>query len=327
MRKHHRPPGEDTNSLGLTRRSTFKIAPLLAWTFATRGKAQLCEGQDIKNNQLPVLLSDEDLDYFISGPIEHGRGRLSVLLKIKQQPDRFVSRVVLTDELRRTVGVRYFGPTDRTSEEYPPYISFGPIDGRFGKKYELSIQVSEGAATRTQRYVFDRSRLTRSTLAAQYLPPAINTALESSHGKVITSSSFFSLPFYLQVDCPTGEFHQCLTQHYPDVQVERLNSPGTADGAFAFYLTSRHPDFSVSHYWRFSLITDPVGRVMAIGHRTFAGTTAPVQQKLSRLSPSERIQKWAISAPDEPNINDCPYVMVFLDDAKEALSMTTFGLE
>ena len=80
-----------------------------------------------------------------------------------------------------------------------------------------------------------------------------------------------------------------------------------------------HKDVSPDHFMRYFLVTDPVGRILAIKKRTFQDGLEE-SCTLSSLTEEER-NFWGVTQDYIPKINDCPFVLIFMEDVQEVLTM------
>ena len=68
-------------------------------------------------------------------------------------------------------------------------------------------------------------------------------------------------------------------------------------------------------------MTDPVGRLLGLSYRKF-GDPQGSYLLLSALTELQ-VQQWGITSDNVAKIKECPYILIFADDVKNSLSMTT----
>lgn len=313
--------------MSITRREWLKLTgACLTLTRPLLALSQSCPTENIKDNEEAILLSDEQIIYWLDGPLHLGMGRMAILLRIKQSAQSYISRVTLTTDLKETIAVRYFNKPTMTTENYLPYLIFNRIDARFGKKYLLTVLLKDNSNEKIFRYVFDDKKLHRSKLSSFFLPPSMQIDLKNSHDNNVTSIFDMPLPYFNQANCPSNtEPRTCLAEHFPNIKLLNLNTNGQ-DGLFQINVSFHHPDRSPTHFIRYIVLTDPVGRIMSLYKRSYQDPKVSNNITLKALTPSERSFTYKIGPLDDPNINDCPYVMIFMDDTLEALTQTVLNL-
>ena len=87
-----------------------------------------------------------------------------------------------------------------------------------------------------------------------------------------------------------------------------------------------HDDIDDSHYSRYFFVTDPVGRLLGVSKRDLDVSHSSASKVVTVTSLTKKQQdSLGVNPKNIANINDCPYVMVFVDDVI-ALAMTTIWL-
>lgn len=312
----------------IPRRDWLKLFGLLGLSSPLLlAQSSLCPSSNIKDFDEPVLLDENNFAYWIDGPAYLGSGRLAILLRIKQSTEKnqtlVITRISLTTESNEVVEVRYFSTPQITREGYLPYLIFDRIDTQLGRKYIFTVQVKLEKEEKIYRYVFDEKKLKRSFLSPIFTPPQLFAEWDKLFASQITT--VFSLPpsFLVQTPCmespsPKMTLEGCYGEHFPQIRLVQQNLVGQ-DGKFILELSNLHPYRGKSHGFASALVTDPVGRVMGVYQRK---TLGPSTVQITSLTSAQRVQDWKIGPSDAPNINDCPYVLIFASDGLEALTQT-----
>lgn len=267
--------------------------------------------EELRVFEKAIAWPDEKLHYWIDGfrydRTEYdNRAYLAVLLKHQQLKESYIDKIVLTTDDKTIVSAGYFTADDKISSSYLPYLTFYNLN-LTSSRYFLYIQVRESTAVKRYRYTFSFSKLNRTTLNGPQLPPQLRVDLENSFGGNV------STPYYYKRGL-------VLARHNVRPQLLQLE----ANNFFVLKIPFMHEDEGASHYMRYFIVTDPVGRIIALKKRIY-GDGLSQFVLLSSLTEEDR-NRWGLTRERVAKINDCPYVMVFCDDVSEALMRGTIWL-
>lgn len=265
---------------------------------------------DLKDYKNAISWSEDKISFWVGGfsystPGINTRASLAILLKEPQTNTSYIDKVVLTTSDSIIIAASYFSATDKISTGYLPYLIYNNLSFS-GSKYFLYIQQQANGKVQRYRYTFTQNSLAHSTLNGLQLPAKVRGELNADplSGNV---SSLYSYPE--KVD---------MSKHIVQAQFVFLSK----NNAFSIKIRSMHKDVSVSHYMRYFIVTDPVGRILGL-HRRNPGELDDCI--VSNLTEAER-STWGLTQDKVAKINDCPYVMIFCDDVQEAIAMTTLWL-
>ncbi|MCB9229586.1 MAG: hypothetical protein H6618_08240 [Deltaproteobacteria bacterium] len=238
------------------------------------------------------------------------RANLSFLLKFPQSSEHYIDKVVLADGDKNTLGVRYFEDQDKISSGYPPYLIFNNIDLSSSRRFFLVFRVIEGSEIVIYRKTLSESSLRKSRLDHGELPARLRLDLDRSHSGIISSPIQFR----------TALGPASVRKHAVRARLMQLSS----ENQFSIQISFLHDDENASHFSRYFIVTDPVGRILGLLKRDF-GDNRRDYVTVSALTESER-NHWGLTMDKVAKINDCPYVMIFVDDVAESLSKTVIWL-
>lgn len=281
-----------------------------------------CISQDIKTFDAPILWPEDQIAFYAYNRSPSSGSVLAILLKIKQTKERYLARAVLTNRQQEVIEVFYFDETNQSKEGFPPYLIVQglPPDGT----YDLIMQVIEKDQPVIFRFVFDPLKLKHNPLFYNdLLPEKVREDLKASHKSGITTAYELAPDYYKQAFCRDDLYAACLLDHFPKISLSF--SKETVDD-FAFHIDYNHQDISQKHYARYFIVTDPVGRVLALKKRSFTDQETYKTLTLHPMTLKERKDQWGFISLEEPSLSDCPYVMIFMDDVLEAFTQTNFSL-
>jgi hypothetical protein len=297
---------------------------------AAQDKCELLGPEQISDNY-PAKEST-DLNCYIDGlhfndnlsNIE-SRANLAFFMNVQQSPDKFVERVVLTDENNQALGSRFFDASDRLSTGQPPYVIFNNIRMVNENKYYVYYQVREGSTVTLFRFVLQNAR--RSQLNFKYLPNTMVTAFEPYQG---ANPGFLTSPFQFytlnRTDVHTAKGH-----------IKEIES----DNSFKISIEGMHSDLNSGHYMRYFIVTDPVGRLLGYKERTYEEDSLGKPKNIYEDSPKVAGSPGVMTVEAMPDaqrvkdnlypyqiakINDCPYVQIFTEDVYDALARSVIYL-
>ena len=276
-----------------------------------------CEAanQDIVGSETAITCPPEKCVFWINGLFFTGanlsvRANLAFLLKFPQLPESYIDKVVFADGDKKTLAVRYFDPSDKISSGYPPYIIINNINLESHRRFFLVFQLRQGNKTLIYRKTLSGFELKRSRLTGTQLPANLRYEVEQAHNGFITT------PFKFK----TNLHRSLVVQHTVRAQILELSK----DHRFKIQISFLHDDVDDSHYMRYFIVTDPVGRILGLYKRRFNdGKKKSIV--VGSLTEAER-NNWNLVKDNVAKINDCPYIMIFVEDVKEAIAQTIIWL-
>lgn len=269
------------------------------------------ENDDILNSETAIASPEGKALVWING-FYLGKGNMgsratiAVLLKFPQGEEQYIDKVVLGDEDKNALGVRYFTKENKNSSGFPPYMIFHNIDLSFTKRLFLVYQVKKDGERTIYRKTLSDRELNRSKLDGLNLPAKIAYALDNDHNGIISN------PMMYKTDISA--------YNVADHMVRAYISDLRPDGYFKIRVSFFHEDIDEDHYMRYFIVTDPVGRILGITQRQYNDGNKK-EVIVSSLTESER-QDWGLTKDQVAKITDCPYVMVFAEDVKEVISQS-----
>ncbi|MBI2603037.1 MAG: hypothetical protein HYW48_08270 [Deltaproteobacteria bacterium] len=295
----------------MDRREFGKLLGLVTVGASLPSLAQEERCEELRVFEKAIAWPDEKIHYWVDGfrydRSEYStRAYLAVLIKHQQTKESYVDKIVLTTDDKTIVNASYFTEDDKISSSFLPYLTFYNLN-LTADRYFLYIQVRESSSVKRFRYTFSLSKLNRSPLSSSYLPPQLRADLEKSFEGVV------STPYYYRRGMD-------LARHNIQAQLMQLE----ANNFFVLKVYFMHEDESPDHFMRYFIVTDPVGRIIALKKRIY-GDGLSHFVLLSSLTEEER-NRWGLTRERVAKINDCPYVMVFCDDVSEALMRGTIWL-
>ena len=245
------------------------------------------------------------------------RANLSLFMNIQQKPDNYVERVVLTDENYVTMGSRFFDASDKLSTGHVPYVMFSNLELKYDKIYYIFYQVRKGSDVKIYKFTLTNAR--RSVLSADFLPQIMKDDFSlymGSNPGLLTSP----LQFYTR---------NTIQLHSARSKIINIGS----DNSFEIQVELMHGDATPTHYMRYFIVTDPVGRLLGVVKKNYqqtpdvaAGSTTAGSMIVRAMSDADRQNVWQITANDVAKINDCPYIQIFTEDVYDALARSTVHL-
>ncbi|NRA43928.1 MAG: hypothetical protein HRU09_03115 [Oligoflexales bacterium] len=280
------------------------------------GSTDACDtaNQKIVDSETALTCPPEKCFLWINGLFYSGtnlsRANLAFLLKFPQLPESYIDKVVFADGDKKTLAVRYFDSSDKISSGYPPYIIINNINLDSHRRFFLVFQLRQGNKTLVYRKTLTGYELKRSRLAGPQLPANLRYEVDKDH------DSFITTPFKFK----TNLHRSLVAQHSVKAQILEL----TKDNRFKIQVSFLHDDVDEGHFMRYFIVTDPVGRILGLYKRRFNdGKSKSVV--VGSLTENER-NSWNLVKDHVAKINDCPYIMVFVEDVKEAIAQTVIWL-
>lgn len=292
----------------------FFIFYFFLWTSSKSSAEEENKCDDLKSFESAIVWPEDKISYWVDGfrfedGIDH-RASLAILIKHQQSKTSYIDKIVFTDSEKNTVSARYFSADDKIASDYLPYLIFSKLSLR-SDRFHLYLQIREDGFAKKYRYTFSQSTLKKSKLSNMDLPADVRFDLQKSHTGIVSNSYFFRSSLLPD---------KGLEKHRVDISLLELSS----DNQFKIKINFTHADVSPTHFMRYFLVTDPVGRILGLYKRPF-GEGPGKSVLVSALTEKER-ESWGLTKNKIAKINDCPYVLIFTDDAQEALMKSTLWL-
>jgi hypothetical protein len=238
--------------------------------------------------------------------------------------DSYVESVTLIDSTTTSaLGVRYFRPTDKTSTGKAPFVIFENLTLRYGSQYLVIYTVRN--KDKVILHTYDMSKATRTSISSPHVraPLDMKNKIEATGG---LSSLKATVPDYLGLITSPYVYYTSngLTAHSARSLIQNIG----ANGTFSVRIEPMHGDVNVGHFMRYFIVADPVGRILGVKERTFGDGQSGQPQIVTQLrTNNDQINslKAAVAgdtwgAADVGNINDCPYIQIFTEDAYDAIA-------
>lgn len=274
-------------------------------------------------------VSDDRLHYWIDGLHFNelsdmpSRANLALFMNVLQSDAAFVEKVILTDANLMTMGVRHFDRSDQMesgknpsnpNSGHIPYVMFHNIALDYDKKYYIFYQLKVGTNIILKKYVLTDAK--RSVLNANFIPTSMRDDFAVFMG---VNTGLITSPF----------------QFYTQNGINLHSARGTivdinTDNSFRIDVQLMHGDSSLSHYMRYFIAADPVGRILGFVKKTFGQQPDTTQGSAGAMIVTELTEAqrslWGIHPDYVAKINDCPYIQIFTEDVFDALAKNTIHL-
>ncbi len=238
--------------------------------------------------------------------------------------DNYVESVTLIDPKTSSVlGQRYFRPTDKTSTGKAPFVIFENLTLKYGAQYLVIYTVRN--KEKVILHTYEMSKATRTSISSPHVraPKDMKNKIEATGGLIGLKTT---APDYLGMITSPYAYYTAngLNAHSARSLIQNIG----ADGVFSIKIESMHGDLDVGHFMRYFIIADPVGRILGVKERTYGDGMSGQSQIVTQLrSNTEQIDKLKAAAADDTwsatdvgNINDCPYIQIFTEDAYDAIA-------
>lgn len=243
------------------------------------------------------------------------RANIALFMNLKQTPQGYVESVAIIDDQQKVLGARYFDATTQMSTGHVPYSIFENVALDPVKKYTAIYRYVKGTQITLYSAEIDRPEISR--LNSVFLPNAIKQDFSSfllgnganpTPGLVTTQFQFYTL--------------NGLSAHTARGRMLSLGQ----DGSFTLNIDFMHDDFDVTHFMRYFMVLDPVGRILGVQKRNFGDAKSNGGKNLSwnvtQLT-NGQISTYGLPPEQVPNILDCPYVQIYTEDSFDAMAKTT----
>lgn len=248
----------------------------------------------------------KELLYWIDGPMNSGlpdystaeglltRARLSLTMVTRHnETDGWVESVSLTDDQNKIIAQNFYGSSVGTVTGNAPYTVFENLDLDTTKQYNVIYVKSDKLGNRTafvhtiknpeaSRFDYNHfSYMTKKEREEHYLPD-LAEELEGTNqyyfGNDATKSGYITTPYG-----QTQGGHHCVAHVVKIEGIDAKNSEGdNIQGDFKIKVKFMHRDLRETHYMRYFLVLDPVGRILGGVRRlhgdNFIGDEVEVQR-------------------------------------------------
>ena len=288
--------------------------------------ADLCNKISSGNGSIVAEQSGRRLQYWIDGlhlssseTTISSRANLALFMNLKQTPFSYVESVLLMDAEKRTLGARYFDASNQMQGGYVPYVLFDNIALDSKKTYSIFYSLREGSKTLLYTASIVNPELSR--LNSEFLPASFqsdfnsftNIGVNPTPGLITTAFQYYT---------KSG-----LALHTARGRVMDLS----ANGEFKIDIEFMHGDSGPTHYMRYFVVMDPVGRLLGYCKRSAPGTPASGTylgapfMTINRLTAAQ-ITELGLEPHQIADIRDCPYVQIYTEDAFDALARSSLRL-
>lgn len=298
----------DANYLSRREFAGGLLAALMVGPQILSAAEQTCTVIDIKSYQQAVRLDAAQVAIWVTIDAFSKRARLVFSFARPQNPDRYITKAVLVTESFDTIAIRYY---QQTSGLLPLFvISNFPL---VFPRYYMLVLVRENGVDSVYRYPLTADELAPGTIGAN-LPPDVATAIKSApHKGVISSYFYLKNRLVYPAACTKDKASHCAVDHFFQAQIMTIKG-----SIFTIQIDFTHPDLRPDHYPRYFIVTDPVGRLLAYKHRIFKDK-ANGRIVLTSISPAAA-GAFHLKPTQIGDIRNIPYIMVFMDDGRDALT-------
>jgi hypothetical protein len=299
------------------------------------------------------------------------RANISVFITLKQKDSAFVESVVLIDETGKVLGARYLDASMKMVRGgFPPYVRFENIEINPKKVYKVIYAVKDGF--QTSLYVTSLSPKELPTGRTASENSALNESINWLPNKMRTDFSYFLVEGPNTPSKTPGLFTTPF-QFYTDAGLDNHCSRAVikeigSDGNFKINVEFMHDDSRLpngtydpnsTHFMRYFVIMDPVGRLLGFHKRDASdingkssATNLVVQGSHVEIMPLEKdtrtcwdpvakvqtnktkVDFYNIKDPNRPaedniqiaDIRDCPYIQIYTEDSYDAMARSIIRL-
>jgi hypothetical protein len=240
------------------------------------------------------------------------RANITLFMAIPQTPISYVESVVLMDDQNQTLGARYFDASMKTRDGYPPYVTFEGVALDHAKDYKVVYTERKGSSVKLWTASIKKPTLSRfnTTWLSEEMTGDFKQFLAGGDN---VTPGLITTPFQFYTENGIGT-HSARG---------RFNSIGS-DGEFECEIDFMHGDGGASHFMRYFIVMDPVGRLLGFVRRTFG----------DGMSGSVKVNKkdtiwdapFNVSKLQQADIRDCPWVQIYTEDVFDAIARSVIRL-
>ncbi len=290
------------------------------------------------------------------------RANISVFITLKQKESAFVESVVLIDDKGKVLGARYLDASMKMVRGgFPPYIRFENIEIDTKRVYKVIYAVKDGFQTSLYVTSLSPKELPVGRTASEN--SALNESINWLPNKMRTDFSYF-LADGPNTPSKTPGLFTTPFQFYTDNGLDAHCSRGVikeigSDGNFKINVEYMHGDSTATHFMRYFVIMDPVGRLLGFHKRDFTdpkksdsaanlvfnGSHVEIMalERDTRKcwdpvalvqTDKTKVDFYNIKDPNRPaedniqiaDIRDCPYIQIYTEDSFDAMARSIIRL-
>ena len=255
--------------------------------------------QEIQNSETPISLGTK-LWYWIEASQGSGVGSICCYAQIPQTKNAYVEQVVLADSGKTQIAARYFGPEDRNSLKFLPYISFSQ-QKLLDDEFSISFLKREKNTRKIFRFSFDPKKAKRSGFNEVNVPFKLRTQSVKTKEFQIGSEYYIPSKAFSSKKCKS--LATCLNDR--SLIPTLLSNKGT-NFAWRIDWIAEHTE---KKPWLGNIfLTDPVGRLLSYTN---------VKQRRTqsvKLTPFKDVSLLSDRQDQPINLSDCPYVYLIWED-------------
>lgn len=277
--------------------------------------AEQCEKISISDSELKVTQLSKELQYWIDG-LHFGkrtdlrsRANLSLFMDLRQEADRFVESVILLDQQKRVLGVRYFDKSTKMLDGRVPYVVFDNIELDQTQTYRVIYSVNSGnniILYSAQIVNPEISRLNTTFLPKKMVDDfktfLVGNKENKTPGLITTQYQFYTL--------------NGLSAHTARGRVVDMAADGSS---FKINIDFMHSDAGPDHYMRYFIVMDPVGRLLGFFKRQYNQGGSFGSLDVVKITPQQQAE-YSIPDLQVANIADCPYIQIYTEDSYDAIA-------
>jgi hypothetical protein len=309
-----------SKSTEITRRDFGKITGLFAILSSAVFAQEDCTlSTDIKDNEEAILLSDWQLRYWMSGNFFESDFNLTLHLDFSLiANDEYIRKIVLTDSGKNTIAARYI--TSNTSRSY---FFFDQIS--VNERLDIMVLTQQKETTKIYRYTWTSDKLQAPKVSDLRLPTKINNEIKALKDQVISNHMHYARSQIIDLHCqqfpPADTTKKITCQRIVHISWDLLARD--TNNNFTLKVFFSQTELNPTSYLRYFILTDPVGRILAVSKRNHEGKENFIL--LQNISAKDR-KSLGLTSAAPAMINECPYVLLFVEYSDTMLSQTTISL-
>jgi hypothetical protein len=255
------------------------------------------------------------------------RANITLFMNLKQSAASFVESVVLLDPKNFVVGARYFDSSMKMLDRnFVPYVRFENVELDHTATYTCIYSVRTGSNLKLYTATIEKPQI--STLNTTFLPDTMRTDFQTFLVGNLTNKTpgLITTPF--QFYTANG-----LSAHCARGRITDMASDGSS---FNVNIDFMHGDAGPTHYMRYFIVMDPVGRLLGFVKRkikvdgtydnTFVvGPKGAESCNVGRITDGQRVD-FNVPELQIGNIADCPYVQFYTEDSYDAIARNMIRL-
>ena len=239
---------------------------------------------------------------------------LVLFLRRVQSHMKYIDRLILVDDTKTTLYTYYYQRPDPGVSFVMPYILYDKIPILDSDRISFVMREIDYVQKKSQVYrlTVTTSRLTSSKMTDLRLPGTVKSVLGNSrHG------GFFQTVYRFQSEWMHRDGQDLIQGPTPLIRVQEIHEDGRFD--IRVKLESNDSD----SFQRYTIVTDPVGRLLGFTYRESKGTQYEGEEdgfiRVTHMGEKERSDLQVMSE-DIGDLKSCPYLMVFAENSKNHAS-------